>query len=422
MRNTNKKGFTIVELVVVVAVIAILAAVLIPVFSGVIRQANIASDTAVAKNLNEAAIAAGAEDFDAAIAAVREAGYLIANLNAKADECYFVWEDDSNQFLLYDLKNSEIIYSNSKVEGDPDASWCFAISNSTIAARVTETLQNITVKNTAASVADLKDTISKGGEATIYIDESIVMDTSNVIEITDANAKITIDLGTAVVAGNNNATKSIENIPFRVTEGELTLKGGNIQSTGDAYDADGEVMNNVVNVANGTLKLESSKIEAPGSTIAIALVDGAVANINNSTIIAHDNVIQPSNGSKVTIHNTSIECAWLAVYSSSLGGSASEVTITGENGKYHATTSNLLGVYGGKIFVEDGEFNCDSKDKTFKFYDVTGGQIVLKGGTFNGIDFENLDEATLRGWCNLSECTKGVTIIKNDGAWYLTVN
>ena len=38
MRN-NKKGFTIVELVIVIAVIAILAAVLIPTFAGVITKA-----------------------------------------------------------------------------------------------------------------------------------------------------------------------------------------------------------------------------------------------------------------------------------------------------------------------------------------------------------------------------------------------
>ena len=44
MRNTNKKGFTIVELVVVVAVIAILAAVMIPVFSGIIDRANESAD------------------------------------------------------------------------------------------------------------------------------------------------------------------------------------------------------------------------------------------------------------------------------------------------------------------------------------------------------------------------------------------
>ncbi|MCR5694353.1 MAG: type II secretion system GspH family protein [Clostridia bacterium] len=36
----NKKGFTIVELVIVIAVIAILAAVLIPTFSGVVANAN----------------------------------------------------------------------------------------------------------------------------------------------------------------------------------------------------------------------------------------------------------------------------------------------------------------------------------------------------------------------------------------------
>ena len=39
MKRMNKKGFTIVELVIVIAVIAILAAVLIPTFSGVITKA-----------------------------------------------------------------------------------------------------------------------------------------------------------------------------------------------------------------------------------------------------------------------------------------------------------------------------------------------------------------------------------------------
>ena len=40
MKTTNKKrGFTIVELVIVIAVIAILAAVLIPTFSGVVQKA-----------------------------------------------------------------------------------------------------------------------------------------------------------------------------------------------------------------------------------------------------------------------------------------------------------------------------------------------------------------------------------------------
>ena len=40
MKRNNKRGFTIVELVVVIAVIAILAAVMIPTFSNVTAKAN----------------------------------------------------------------------------------------------------------------------------------------------------------------------------------------------------------------------------------------------------------------------------------------------------------------------------------------------------------------------------------------------
>ncbi len=40
MKNNKNKGFTIIELVIVIAVIAILAAVLIPTFSGVVEKAH----------------------------------------------------------------------------------------------------------------------------------------------------------------------------------------------------------------------------------------------------------------------------------------------------------------------------------------------------------------------------------------------
>ena len=49
MRN-SKKGFTIVELVIVIAVIAILAAVLIPTFSSIIDKANESSALQKATN------------------------------------------------------------------------------------------------------------------------------------------------------------------------------------------------------------------------------------------------------------------------------------------------------------------------------------------------------------------------------------
>lgn len=45
----NKKGFTLVELVVVIAVLAILAAIAIPIVTGVVDKANAATDAANAQ-------------------------------------------------------------------------------------------------------------------------------------------------------------------------------------------------------------------------------------------------------------------------------------------------------------------------------------------------------------------------------------
>ena len=58
MKKMNKKGFTIVELVIVIAVIAILSAVLIPTFSGVVAEANNTAAVTDAKTAYQEYVAA----------------------------------------------------------------------------------------------------------------------------------------------------------------------------------------------------------------------------------------------------------------------------------------------------------------------------------------------------------------------------
>lgn len=78
MKNNKKKGFTIVELVIVIAVIAILAAVLIPTFSNVVTKANKSAALQEARN-------AMTNDLVEA-----EADYENMNDNADATKQYYV--------------------------------------------------------------------------------------------------------------------------------------------------------------------------------------------------------------------------------------------------------------------------------------------------------------------------------------------
>ena len=66
MKRNNKKGFTIVELVIVIAVIAILSAVLIPTFGSVINDANETARDQEAKNALNSYIANNATDSELA--------------------------------------------------------------------------------------------------------------------------------------------------------------------------------------------------------------------------------------------------------------------------------------------------------------------------------------------------------------------
>lgn len=110
-----KKAFTIVELVIVIAVIAILAAVLIPTFTSIIRKANEASDTALAKNMNTVLSTAEAGgdapvDMEEVTYLMEQNGFKLENLNPTADGNVFVWNKATNR-ITYINRDKEVVYS-----------------------------------------------------------------------------------------------------------------------------------------------------------------------------------------------------------------------------------------------------------------------------------------------------------------------
>ena len=85
MKKLNKKGFTIVELVIVIAVIAILSAVLIPTFSGVVGEANKTAVVADAKAVYQQYMTANITDYEAN-AIYSDKGYYVVIKDANVFE------------------------------------------------------------------------------------------------------------------------------------------------------------------------------------------------------------------------------------------------------------------------------------------------------------------------------------------------
>ncbi|MBQ4273598.1 MAG: type II secretion system protein [Clostridia bacterium] len=114
VRNNRRKAFTIVELVIVIAVIAILAAVMIPTFGGIIKRANISADTQLAASINTQLSIYKAEgnkiETEAdLINALRSDTDFTSHLNPKsAKHGYHFWYNAEKQTVEL-LSNDEVL-------------------------------------------------------------------------------------------------------------------------------------------------------------------------------------------------------------------------------------------------------------------------------------------------------------------------
>ena len=110
MKKTNKKGFTIVELVIVIAVIAILSAVLIPTFSGVVNNAKESAAKSNARNEYFAYVQAKQGDVIAA-----DSDFIYSDENGKfvvikdgvIDETVYTTKEDAAKELAGALANNK---------------------------------------------------------------------------------------------------------------------------------------------------------------------------------------------------------------------------------------------------------------------------------------------------------------------------
>ena len=108
MKKLSKKGFTIVELVIVIAVIGILAGVLIPTFSSVIKSANESSALQEAKSTLENILAVNNGSIDA------NTKFYICNVTTTTAEIKYTYSYVNNALSL-DKENTKTPADNANV-------------------------------------------------------------------------------------------------------------------------------------------------------------------------------------------------------------------------------------------------------------------------------------------------------------------
>lgn len=311
-----RRAFTIVELVIVIAVIAILAAVLIPTFTSLIQKANVSNDTSLCRNLNtELAMDESEngkpESMKEVLAVLEKAGYKIDTLSPTANGYYYVWDKISNQILLVD-ENFTVEYSSKTYDVDNKEFWLAVGKEDTVSFALGE-----------ENIDGILFTSDYSGE--LDITRSLAVDTLDgaVINIVNINSSeaLTAEVGGEVLTLNINAPS-----------GEVTHTGSvkNVTITAvapDSYVEKGSVTE-VLSITTGHLKIED------GAKIERVVFPAAANNVRmtNAGTVALTEVEEGAQS--VTIENSGS----MGVFNNQTGET---ITITGNQPDANLDVSNL---------------------------------------------------------------------------------
>ena len=400
MKRSNKKGFTIVELVIVIAIIAILAAVLIPTFASLIQKANTSADIQACRQMNTY-LAVNEVTADKTIVEVYEAlkagGMDAEDYKPLSSNTYYFWDAKLNR-VLYTNDSYEVIYPDeykNVKSTDADHQWYSLTTeikgDSNYSKTEAEGITTITVNSGGQLYQAVKD-LERSGEInlkttgegmTTHFENSINKNT--VINITSdidmmgaslsigavmSNVKLTIN-------GNGHTIKGVSNLDSGVVDAALNddnEKRDYYASLIKYVDENATVeFNNIKfdNIVTGRKDVGSSGIligKTKGTKTNVTF-DGVV--ITNSTLYGKNKLgafigAQYSGGTKVTVKgNTKLENVKI-------------ISTEGESGILFGSTSdggvNTAGILIDKDLMSDLDNfikNCSVVCESSKMYDAT---------------------------------------------------
>ncbi len=200
MKKMNKKGFTIVELVIVIAVIAILAAVLIPTFSSVVNSANASAAQQQAK--------AGLDSILALTNGSLPEHTLFSVSNNDQNTASYWFEYSKNKLNSAEIEAGNPTYYKQEGTGENQKN-IYAVYVSADCFSNDATVAQNAIKSTSDLIVD---TLVKGEVVTLGTDE-------------------TLSIGT--LGGDGNAFIKWQTVPTATTDGYVDFvlqKGSDIEN------------------------------------------------------------------------------------------------------------------------------------------------------------------------------------------------
>lgn len=342
MKKTSKKGFTMVELVIVIAVIAILAAVLIPTFVNLIKKANESLDIQIVRQMNQAL---QTEEITSGKPAtvVDAKQILIANgcddFTPSDSENVFYWYITDNRVVLWNTKESAVLFPKEYTDIKTiDASFFDLSQEYAVVTEVVPT-EGQSLKDAlivAARNAQNGDILRLPAGATAEMQQGGFYDLSAAI----GSKQLTIDMnGSTFTSSGTNALFVKENGSYKQDD------DGYVQNR--FYVCDGGNLT----LVNGKFEVNHGALKNVGVTTIFQVNAGATLILNDIEINTENMAVFPaSTAGEVVISNCKINAGYYALMTN--GQSSHGVRITINNSELKADTCVLVNTQSG-IFIND---------------------------------------------------------------------
>ena len=288
MKKNMKKGFTITELVIVIAVIAVLAAVMIPTFASIVKKAKQSADQQAVTTMNKVlSVETDTPDsISEVIALLAEESLDIEDYKPLTKDTYFYWVKSENAIVIANSSN-EVVYPKDLTDITKSAGDWYTLSGET--PEDNSWVENVT--------AEGKVDIATGEQFVSLMKEVVDGNKANAVNTVNLTGDVdlmgsTINFGIVkkdlTIAGNGNKIYGLR------SDSNSIWGGGDFANTGYAYGM-------IPNVAAG------KTVTVKGITIANVVVDdttnleakmlGVIAGSVSGTLIIED----------VTLENCYIE-------------------------------------------------------------------------------------------------------------------